>query len=148
MSAVDVVEVIARARASGDFNAFVQAVPYAKFLGISVEERGGELVGKMAFSEHLVGNPTLPALHGGTLGALLECAAQFELIWRAETVVLPKTVTITVDYLRSAKAKDTWVKARIVRQGKRVTTVAAHAWQDDESQPVATANVHALILGK
>lgn len=142
-----VVEAIEQARASGDFNAFVQAVPYARFLGITVEARDGRLYGRMKFSEHLVGNPTLPALHGGTLAAALECAAQFELIWRAETVVLPKTVTLTVDYLRSAKAKDTFVRASIVRQGKRVTTVHAHAWQDDEAQPVAWATVHALIIG-
>jgi uncharacterized protein (TIGR00369 family) len=144
---VSIVSAIARARDSGDFNAFVQAVPYAAFLGISVEEREGRLYGKMKFADHLVGNPTLPALHGGTLAALLECAAQFELIYRAETIVLPKTVTITVDYLRSAKPKDTFVRATIVRQGKRVTTVHAHAWQDDEAQPVAWATVHALIIG-
>lgn len=144
MSVVDAIE---QARQSGDFNAFVQAVPYARFLGISVEERAGALYGRMKFADHLVGNPTLPALHGGTLAALLELAAQFELIYRHESVVLPKTVTLTVDYLRSAKPKDTLVQARIVRQGRRVSTVHAQAWQDDETQPVATATLQLLILG-
>jgi uncharacterized protein (TIGR00369 family) len=145
---VSIIAAIEQARASRDFNAFVQAVPYARFLGISGEEKAGVLYGKIAFAEHLVGNPTLPALHGGTLGALLECAAQFELIYRAETIVLPKTVTITVDYLRSARPKDTFVRAEIVRQGRRVSTVHAHAWQDDEAHPVATARLNLLILGK
>lgn len=145
---MSIVEAIEKARSKKDFNAFVQAVPYARFLGISVDERDGLLFGRMAYADHLVGNPTLPALHGGTLAALLELAAQFELIYRAETVVLPKTVTITVDYLRSARPKDTLVRAKIVRQGKRVTTVHAHAWQDDEAQPVAWATAHMLILGK
>jgi uncharacterized protein (TIGR00369 family) len=145
---VSVIEAIEQARAAHDYNGFVQSVPYARFLGISVEEKNGVLLGKMAFAEHLVGNPTLPALHGGTLAALLELASQFELIYRAETVVLPKIVTITVDYLRSAKAKDTFVRANIVRQGRRVSTVHARAWQDDESQPVATATSQMLIIGK
>jgi acyl-coenzyme A thioesterase PaaI-like protein len=70
------------------------------------------------------------------------------LIYRAETIVLPKTVTITVDYLRSAKARDTFVRANIVRQGRRVTAVHAQAWQDDESKPVARASANMLILGK
>lgn len=145
---MSIIGAIEQARSSGDFNAFVQAVPYARFLGISVEERDGALYGRMKFADHLVGNPTLPALHGGTLAALLELASQFELIWRAETIVLPKTVTITVDYLRSAKARDTFVRANIVRQGRRVTTVVAHAWQEDEHKPVARATANMLILGK
>ena len=62
---------------------------------------GDELITTMRYADHLIGNPALPALHGGTLGALLESAAIFELLWRAETIVLPKTITLTVDYLRS-----------------------------------------------
>ncbi|MBI3180798.1 MAG: PaaI family thioesterase [Myxococcales bacterium] len=141
------IELVQRARSQGEWSALVEAVPYLRFLGVSVEERDGELLGRMRFSGHLVGNPSLPALHGGTLGALLEGAAQFELIYRAETLVLPKTITITVDYLRSGRAQDTWARARIVRKGRRVTTVHSTAWQDDESKPIAAATTHLLILG-
>ena len=86
-----IVEQVARARASGDWNAMIASVPYARFLGVTLEERDGCLIGRMKFADHLVGNPTLPALHGGTLGALLELAAQFELMYRAQTLMLPKT---------------------------------------------------------
>lgn len=144
---MSIVDVLREARSTGSFQSLVDAIPYATFLGVRVEESGGQLLGRLPFSEHLVGNPTLPALHGGTLGALMEAAAQFELMFRAQSLVLPKTITITVDYLRSAKAKDTFVRAAIVRHGRRVATVHARAWQDAEAEPVAMATVHLLVLG-
>lgn len=140
-------QLIERARTTSDWNALVDAVPYARFLGVSVEETDGALVGRMRFAEHLVGNPTLPALHGGTLSALLELAAQFEVLYRAESVVLPKTITVTVDFLRPGKPQDTFVRAKLWKQGRRVTTLHAHAWQEDEAKPIASATVHLLVLG-
>ena len=142
-----IVEQVARARASGDWNTMIASVPYARFLGVTLEERDGSLLGRMKFSDHLIGNPTLPALHGGTLGALLELAAQFELMYRAQTLMLPKTITLTIDYLRSGRATDTFVRAKTVRQGRRVATVHTWAWQDDEAQPVAQATVKQLVMG-
>jgi acyl-coenzyme A thioesterase PaaI-like protein len=144
---VSIVESITRARETGQWNELIAAVPYARFLGITLEDRAGVLVGRMKFSDHLIGNPTLPALHGGTLGALLELGAQFELMYRAQTVVLPKTITLTIDYLRSGKAVDTFVRAKTVRQGRRVATVHAWAWQENEDSPVAQATVHQLVIG-
>ncbi|GMU59489.1 MAG: hypothetical protein AMXMBFR34_12520 [Myxococcaceae bacterium] len=137
---------IAEARASGDWGALLDWVPYLRFLGVTVENRGGHLTGRMKYSDHLVGNPTLPALHGGTLGALLEAACQFEVLYRAESAVLPKTITLTIDYLRSAKPHDVQVRARIVKKGRRVVTAHAEAWQEDEAKPVAMATVHLLVM--
>jgi hypothetical protein len=80
---------LAEARSRGDFQAFTDVIPYAQFLGLSGGMVDGELVTTMRYGDHLIGNPALPALHGGTLGALLESAAIFEMLWRAETIVLP-----------------------------------------------------------
>jgi acyl-coenzyme A thioesterase PaaI-like protein len=98
----------------------------------------------MRYSDHLIGNASLPAIHGGTLGALLESAAIFELLWRAETVVLPKTITLTIDYLRSGAPLDTHARGVVTRHGRRVTNVRMEAWQADRNAPVATA--HAIFL--
>jgi len=141
---VSLVELLAAAKQSGDYRAILDAVPYSKFLGLTAALEGETLVTSLAFAPHLVGNPTLPALHGGTLGALLESAAIFELLWRAETVVLPKTITLTVDYLRSAGPQDVHASATITRQGRRVCNVRATAWQADPGEPVAAA--HAIFL--
>ena len=143
---MSVQSIVKAARASGDFNALVQQVPFLVFLGLQVEERDGHLLGRMPFSPHLVGNPELPALHGGALGGLLESAAHLEILRCAESLVLPKTITLTIDYLRSGKPVETFFAARIVKHGRRVASVHASAWQDDEASPIATATVHLLVL--
>ncbi len=135
---------LVEAKRDSNFQGLIDAVPYATFLGLSAAMVEDELVTTMRYGEHLIGNPALPALHGGTLGALLESSAIFELLWRSETVVLPKTITVTVDYLRSGAAVDTHARSIVTRQGKRVTNVRMEAWQADRSVPVATA--HAIFL--
>lgn len=134
------------AKASQDYQGLIDLVPYAGFLGLTAAMQGDELITTMRYGEHLIGNPTLPALHGGTLGALLESAAIFELLWRAETVVLPKTITLTVDYLRSGGPVDTHARGIVTRQGRRVTNVRMEAWQADRSAPVATAHAVFLVM--
>lgn len=138
------IERLAEAKARGDYQAFMDAIPYAKFLGLSGGNVDGELITTMRYGDHLIGNPALPALHGGTLGALLESAAIFELLWRAETIVLPKTITLTVDFLRSGAPVDTYARGIVTRHGRRVTNVRMEAWQTDRGTPVATA--HAIFL--
>lgn len=137
-------ERVADAKRSGDYHVLLEAVPYAGFLGLSARLEGDELITTMRFADHLIGNPALPALHGGTLGALLESAAIFELLWRAETIVLPKTITITVDYLRSGAPRDTHARGTVTRHGRRVANVRVEAWQADRAAPVATA--HAIFM--
>ena len=139
-------DLVRAAKRDGDYSQLVAAVPYARFLGLSATLEGDALVTTMTYGAHQIGNPALPALHGGTLGALLESAAIFELLWRAETVVLPKTITLTIDYLRSAAPKDTHAVATITRQGKRVVNARVEAWQDDRNKPVASANVIFLVM--
>ena len=81
---MNLLEVITRAKAERDFNVLVEVMPYARFLGLSAEERDGEVVSKLAFDDKLIGNPVLPALHGGVVGALLEHAALIHLMWELE----------------------------------------------------------------
>jgi uncharacterized protein (TIGR00369 family) len=138
------VERVADAKRTGNYQQLLDAIPYSRLLGLSARAEAGELITTMRFADHLIGNSALPALHGGALGALLESAAIFELLWRAETIVLPKTVTITVDYLRSGGPFDTHARGSVTRQGRRVANVRVEAWQRDRAVPVATA--HAIFL--
>ena len=61
--------------ASDRIAAAVRELPYAKFLGVEVVFNGDEMTAVLAFSDHLIGNPVLPAIHGGVLGAFMEIAA-------------------------------------------------------------------------
>ena len=142
-----ILETIEEARRTGNWSLLTAAIPYAVFLGIDVDGSSGELVSKMRFSPELIGNPTVPALHGGTLGALLESAAIFQLLWESETPILPKTISITVDYLHAGRPRDTFAKGVITKLGRRVASVQVSAWQDNRDRPIATANAHFLLPG-
>jgi acyl-coenzyme A thioesterase PaaI-like protein len=143
---MSLVEQLADAKRTGNYQALLDAVPYSQLLGLSACVQGDQLITTMKFAPLLIGNPALPALHGGSLGALLESAAIFELFWRAETIVLPKTITITIDYLRTGGPVDTHARGIVTRHGRRVANVRVEAWQADPTAPVATA--HAIFLVK
>lgn len=140
------VDVIAEAKRTNQPGRLTDIVPYARFMGLSMRHVAGELLGLLTYSNMLVGNAALPALHGGAIGALLESTAIFQLLWESETVVLPKTIDITVDYLRSGRPVDTWAKGILTRQGRRVANVRVEAWQEDRQRPIAIAHGHFLIL--
>ena len=59
----------------------VAAVPYVQFLGAGFERRGDELTAILPFQDMLIGNPRLPALHGGATAAFMEVTAIIELAW-------------------------------------------------------------------
>lgn len=136
---------IAELRQTGRFDALVSAIPYARHLGLTVAIVDGDVITKLQASDELIGNPVLPAVHGGTVGALLESAAIFKLLWEIESIAVPKTVNITVDYLRSARVVDTYARARITKHGRRVANVQVRAFQADESKPIAAAHAHFLL---
>ncbi len=147
MSAVGpgIVERIRAKLQSGEDDA-TYLIPYAEFMGIRMERADGDVRGRLLYADHLIGNPALPALHGGTIGALLEMTAVCKLLYESQTLVLPRIVTITVQYLRPARPVETLARGVITKQGRRVVNVRAEAWQDDPKRPVATADAHFLVV--
>jgi uncharacterized protein (TIGR00369 family) len=133
-------------RENGDFGPLQEAIPYTRFMGITAELVDGDVRGRMKYSDHLVGNASVPALHGGTLGALMESTAIFKLLWHGETEAVPKTINITVEYLRGARPQDVLAKAVFTRHGRRVANVRVFAYQDDPDKPVAVATAHFLLV--
>lgn len=151
---------IIKQRRDAALQALVDAVPYIRFLGIRFDRRGDELTAIMPFDEKLIGNPSLPALHGGATAAFLEVTAVIGLAWshywpdlesgRIDPNVmasgqlprLPKTIGITVDYLRSGLPRDAYARAEVTRSGRRYASVRAEAWQDNRDRPIAQATGH------
>lgn len=86
-----------------DMQALVDHKPYACFLGIRVDRKGNELTMVMPFRETLIGNVNLPALHGGAIGAFLEITSVVQLLFDTSCERLPKTIDISIDYLRSGR---------------------------------------------
>jgi uncharacterized protein (TIGR00369 family) len=120
-------------------------IPYAQFLGVRAEVMGDELTLTLPFSEHLIGNPLLPALHGGVVGALMELTALVQLAITSKNQTFCKTIDVGFDYLRSGKPIDTYARARVVKVGRRVANVQAEAWQIERAQPIASMHGHFLL---
>jgi uncharacterized protein (TIGR00369 family) len=120
-------------------------IPYATFLGVRAELKGDELTLVLPFSDHLVGNPLLPALHGGVVGALMELTALTQLAIASRSDKFPKTIDIGVDFLRSGRPTDTYARARVIKIGRRIANVQAEAWQNERNQPIAAMHGHFLL---
>lgn len=121
-------------------------IPYAQTLGLKSLFIGEEFTLVMPYIDSNIGNPTLPALHGGSISGLMEMAAIIQLmIEQGAERPLPKPIGINVDYLRKGHPKDTYARAVIFKQGSRVANVRVQAWQDDYDKPIAAMHGHYLM---
>jgi uncharacterized protein (TIGR00369 family) len=123
----------------------IAAVPYCAWLGVTARIADGVVVLDLPYDPKLIGNPILPALHGGVAGSLLETAALVQILHETGTARMPRTIDMTVDYLRSARAVESYARAFLVRQGRRVVSARAEMWQDDPTKPVAQFRGHFLL---
>ena len=161
MTRPEPVQVI-KQRRDAALRALVDGVPYIKFIGIGFDRRGDELTGVMHYDPKLIGNPMLPALHGGVTAAFLEVTAIVTLSWAMiwddleggriegdltpETLPrLPKTIDFTVDYLRTGLPRDAYARARLNRAGRRYASVHVEAWQDNRERLFAQGTGHFLM---
>ena len=154
---------VVKQRRDAALKALVHGVPYIQFLGIEFDRRGDELTAVLPFDEKLIGNPFLPAIHGGVTAAFLEVAAIIELSWSLlweemesgtldpaaldpiHLPRLPKTIDFTVDYLRSGLPRDAYARARVNRSGRRYASVHVEAWQDNRARLFAQGTGHFLM---
>ena len=141
-----------RHRRDRALSALVEGVPYIGFMGIGFDRRGDELTAVLTYDDKLIGNPMLPAIHGGVTASFLEVSAimelSFQMLWdeiesgrldvealTPETLPrLPKTIDFTVDYLRSGLPRDAYARARVNRSGRRYASVHVEAWQDNRQR--------------
>ena len=133
--------------AADQLNAVLERMPYARFLGLRAELAGDEMTAILPYSLHLIGNPSLPALHGGVIGAFMELTALAQLsIAKYPTgqglARQPRPIDVTVEYLRSGRPVDTFARAQIKRLGRRVANVQVEAWQEARGRPIAALHGH------
>jgi len=126
-------------------NAILQGVPYAQFLGMQIELAGDEMTAVLPFSQHIIGNPVLPAIHGGVLGAFMELTALAELLLKEGQARQPRVIDVTIEYLRSGRSLTTFARADIKKVGRRIANVHVEAWQSERAQPIAALRGHFLV---
>ena len=121
------------------------AIPYVRFLGMTAELAGDEMTAILPFSDHLVGNTMLPAIHGGVLGAFMEMTALAQLSIREPLLRQPKTIDVTIEYLRPGRALTTYARADVRKIGRRIANVHVEAWQESRASPVAALRGHFML---
>ncbi|SNT38515.1 PaaI family thioesterase [Tropicimonas sediminicola] len=154
---------VVKERRDRALHALVAGVPYISFLGIEFDRKGDELTAILPYRDAHIGNPVLPALHGGATASFLEVTAIVGLGWsilweEIETGAvdlaeigpdwmprLPKTIDMTVDYLRTGLPRDAYARARVNRSGRRYASVHVEAWQDNRARLFAQATGHFLM---
>ncbi len=106
------------------------------------------LVTRLPFSDHLIGNAIIKAIHGGVVASFLENTAWLEVSARLGEEVSLRPFTTTNDYLRPTEDHDLFARAQVVKWGKRSVSVVATAWQKNSDKPVSQASCHFLISAK
>lgn len=145
--------------------ALTNQVPYNRFLGVQFDRLGDELTARLPYQEMHIGNPFLPAIHGGVTGAFLEITALTQLGWDMCWAIMeeggdaaddlfagtfpamPKTIDITIDYLRSGRPRETYARANVQKAGRRVANLSVEAWQDNRERPIAVLRGNFLMPG-
>ncbi len=130
---------------AGRFDTVLARIPYIQMMGFQFSVANGIVTGTMPYAEHIVGNAKADALHGGTLGSLMESTALITVLHSTLPEKLPRTINITVEYLRRASRRDTFARAEFLRRGRRISNLRVVCFQDDVDKPVAAATTHVLM---
>lgn len=113
----------------------IRVPPFHEWLGLTVTHvEHGRVAIKLPYKDQLIGNPRIPAIHGGILAGLIDLAggaALFTLI----NAPAP-TIDLRVDYVRPALQLDTVAEAHVVNAGRTVAFVDVAVSQ--EGKLVAT----------
>ncbi|MDP4548868.1 MAG: PaaI family thioesterase [Marinobacter sp.] len=138
-------EILKYTQQTGDFSRMLDSVPYAKWIGLECDRFGDDLIFRLPVKEENLGNPILPAIHGGVIGGFMEMSAAIYLMMSQDTLRMPRIIDFSLDYLRAGLNRETYAECHLTRQGNRVANVMITAWQKSRSQPIATARAHFLL---
>ena len=143
---MDLKQTLTEARESGDYSAFLASIPYGEYMGYVARVVDGVVRLELPFQDKFIGNPNLPSLHGGVVGATLEMAALVQLLHSARSEHIPRTIDFTIDYLRQSKPAPLYAEAEVLREGRRVANARMVVFQDDRTKPVASGRGNFLMI--
>ena len=149
-------------RTRGDLADLLASLPYARAIGLGLCSLAPSSLAEddplpttplryaMAAMPENVGNPMLPAVHGGVLAAAMETAATLEVLRLngrgGRQARLPKLIDFSIDYLATARGDSvTRIDCEVLREGRRMANVRVSAWQHSSQRPVASARMHFVL---
>ena len=106
-------------------------VPFLKHLGIEVESIGpGTATLLLPVRPELMRNDGI--IHGGAIASVIDSAFAFAIIPMLADNERTVTVDLTIHYMRPLGGGTARATARIVRAGRRVITVSAELFDENE----------------
>jgi uncharacterized protein (TIGR00369 family) len=121
-----------------------EAVPFLKLLGIEVESVGpGTATLVVPVREELMRNDGI--IHGGVMASLIDSAFAFAIIPILDDGERTVTVDLTIHYLRPVSSGVAKATARIVRLGRRVITVSAELFDENEKLAATALSTYLRI---
>ncbi|MAR93129.1 MAG: PaaI family thioesterase [Pseudomonadota bacterium] len=139
-------ETLEQCRADNDYQTLVDAIPYARTIGMGCMKAGDEVIFTLPALASNVGNPTLPAIHGGVLGGFIEQSLQLHVMMVMDTPALPKVIDLSIDYLSAGLFRDSFAECEVLRMGRRIANVAVKVWQGKKNEPIVSARAHLLLI--
>ncbi|MHB8605271.1 MAG: PaaI family thioesterase [Thermoplasmatota archaeon] len=109
----------------------IRIPPFHQYLGVEVlHAEIGRAVLRIPPKEEFVGNPLIPAIHGGIVSALVDLAGGAALF--VEIQWPTPTIDMRIDFLKPAIAGRSIVAdARVKQSGKTVAFVDVDVWEGD-----------------
>ena len=108
-----------------------EGVPFLKHLGIEVESAGpGTATLLLPVRKELMRNDGI--IHGGAIASVIDSAFAFAIIPMLADNERTVTVDLTIHYLRPLSGGAAKATARVVRAGRRVITVSADLFDENE----------------
>ena len=125
-----------------------QHIPYVEYLGLRVAPDPLQPTFRLPFQQRMIGNPHLPALHGGVVAGFAETSAILHLMQTLQGAKQPKGIDFSIDYLRSGRPEECFARCEVVRLGGRVALVTVRVWQRSPELPIAVARGHFLLAAR
>ena len=134
-----------QARQDREPQQILDVIPYSSFIGVKAKIEDNRILYFMPEQHSNIGNPSLPAIHGGVIGGFMELSAAVELLYTLNIEKIPKVADFSLDYLRPGRFQITYASCSVLRHGKKLVNVSVVAWQDSPDKPIATARCHFLV---
>ncbi|MEK6805264.1 MAG: PaaI family thioesterase [Pseudomonadota bacterium] len=120
---------------------FARSIPHIAEIGmrvVALSEQGARV--ELPYRPDWLGDTQRGLIHTGIITTIVDSASGLA-VFAAQREYLPiATLDLRMDYLRAAVPDKTlYCHAECYRLTRSIAFVRAHAWQDDESEPVAVS---------
>lgn len=111
---------------------FIGTLNQACELGLTVESaRQGELVLRLPYSDHIIGNPDTGVIHGGAITTLMDTASGSVIMCALDEFELCPTLDLRVDYMRPAEPhRPVFARAETYKITRNIIFTRCEAFQD------------------